>query len=66
MVLGYVLVCGLGPLTPNSIEGCRIDTRAFITEAVCEELREDVLANLILPAQQYVANSGCILIGTET
>jgi hypothetical protein len=64
MVLGYILVCGLGPLSPNAIEGCRVDTRSFPTVAACEELRESAIANFSLPDPYYIDDSGCILIGT--
>jgi hypothetical protein len=64
MVLGYILVCGLGPLSLDAIDGCRVDTRAFTTLAACEELRENVVANFSLPAPSYVDDSRCIVIGT--
>ena len=64
MVLGYILVCGLGPLSPNAIDGCRVDTKAFPTLAACEETNASVLANSSLPEPQYVDDSRCILIGT--
>jgi hypothetical protein len=64
MVLGYILVCGLGPLSPDAIDGCRVDTRAFPTVAACEELRENVLANFNLSDPYYIDDSGCIVIGT--
>jgi hypothetical protein len=64
MVLGYILVCGLGPITPNSIEGCRVDTMSFPTLVVCEETRANVIANFSLPDPYYIDDSGCILIGT--
>ena len=64
MVLGYILVCGLGPMSPNAIEGCRVDTMSFPTLAVCEETRANVVANFNLSEPYYIDDSGCILIGT--
>ena len=64
MVLGYIVMCGLGPLSPNSIEGCRIDTMSFPTLAACEETNVNVVVDFNLPDPYYIDDSGCILIGT--
>ena len=64
MVLGYILICGMGPLDPGAIEGCRVFTIPFSTVAECEESRENFLLSPSLRDQHYVDDSGCFVIGT--
>lgn len=64
MVLGYILICGMGPMEPRVIEGCRAFTMPFTTVAECEESRENFLLSPNLRDQHYVDDSGCFVIGT--
>jgi hypothetical protein len=64
MILGYILICGMGPGEPSSIEGCIVYPRQFETLVACEEGRDNFHANISLREGHYIDDSGCIVIGT--
>lgn len=61
MILGYILMCGLGPL--EAVNGCRVYPRLFTRYELCEEARDLFLSNLTVKKGLYVGASGCVVIG---
>ena len=64
MILGYILICGFGPLEPGSIEGCKVYTIPFYDAVTCENERAGFLVSPDLRDGHYIDDSGCIVIGT--
>jgi hypothetical protein len=64
MVLGYILICGLSPLTPNATEGCAVLTQEYANEATREEGRAEFVEETAALEEFYVDDSDCIVIGT--
>jgi hypothetical protein len=66
MILGYILICGMGPLEPNTIEGCRAFTMQFPNVSICEERYELFVAESDkLKEGQYISGHDCLVFGTD-
>jgi hypothetical protein len=66
MILGYILICGMGPMEPYSLNGCRAFSRMFPSVELCQESRDRFYGNVSLKDGHYIDDSGCFLIGTGT
>jgi hypothetical protein len=64
MILGYILICGMGPMEPYAINGCIAYTEQFAELTECENERQGFLDEPTLRPGQYVDESRCIVIGT--
>ena len=64
MILGYILICGMGPMEPETIDGCRVYTEQFPTYLLCENERQGFLDEPNLREGHYVDDSLCFIIGT--
>jgi hypothetical protein len=64
MILGYILICGMGPMEPYAINGCIAYTEHFAELTECENERLGFLDEPNLREGRYVDDSRCIVIGT--
>jgi hypothetical protein len=64
MILGYVLICGMGPMEVGAIDGCRLFTMQFADMVTCEAERQGFLDEPNLREYHYVDDSGCFVVGT--
>ena len=65
MILGYILICGMGPMEPGAIEGCIVYTLQFGEVATCEQERDAFLDNPGLRKGHYIDDIACLVIGTS-
>tara|TARA_R110000764_G_scaffold41411_1_gene93097 strand:- start:2839 stop:3075 length:237 start_codon:yes stop_codon:yes gene_type:complete len=65
MILGYILICGMGIMQPNAVDGCLSTTRLFDSMKSCDEGREAFLGRFTPKPGQYIGSSGCFAIGTK-
>jgi hypothetical protein len=64
MILGYILICGMGPMEPYAVNGCRAFSRVFASVELCKESNDRFYGNVTLKDGHYIDGSGCFLIGT--
>jgi hypothetical protein len=65
VILGYILVCGYGPLQPNALDGCRVLTQGYTTIQACEKSRLSFMDSFVFPGSTYVDATECLVIGTK-
>jgi len=65
MILGYILICGMGPLEPGAINGCRTFYDQFPDVQSCEARQYSFIENTTLRDDHYIDDVGCFTIGTE-
>tara|TARA_R110000851_G_scaffold143144_1_gene282006 strand:+ start:284 stop:484 length:201 start_codon:yes stop_codon:yes gene_type:complete len=63
MILGYILICGMGPMEPYAIEGCIAYTEQFAQLTECENEAIGFLNKPELSEGQYIDGFDCIVIG---
>jgi len=66
MILGYILICGMGPLEPGTIEGCRLFTQQHPTETSCEAALMRFYQDVTLRPEHYISAGACFVVGTDT
>jgi hypothetical protein len=66
MILGYILICGMGPFQPNAIEGCHAITVQFESLTECQEAYA-VFANesYKLKEGHYIEGHDCLVFGSD-
>jgi hypothetical protein len=64
MILGYILICGMGPMEPYAINGCIAYPEQFAKMTECENEVLGFLYNHDLPEGRYIDDFRCIEIGT--
>ena len=62
MIIGIVVLCGLGPLETNTVEGCKPFARLFPTEVTCAQASNIILATKFREGV-YVGHTDCRNLG---